>query len=50
MQCIKSLGKTVSEFVQVGLIILGGVTVLGIVGLFAKLIYIPLRFGWNLIG
>jgi uncharacterized membrane protein len=50
MKFTKALGQTISEIVQVGLIILGVATVLGIAGFFAKLIYIPLRFGWSLIG
>jgi hypothetical protein len=49
MQCIKSFGKTISEFAHAGLIILGWILALGAVGLFAKLLYIPLRFGWRLI-
>jgi len=49
MKFIKALGHTISEFVQVGLIILGVAAVVGVAGLLAKLFFLPFRFGWNLI-
>jgi hypothetical protein len=50
MNFVKAIWKPLSEFVQVGLTLFGIATALGIIGLLAKLISIPLRFGWSLLG